>query len=458
MRVAVRWLVALVVPLAAAPAAHALELAQALRAAAAHDAEFAAARAAREGGRARLDQAAALWRPTVVLEGGAALATNESATRGARFSAPGFGTSTGVAFDTSVTNGTHHRVALSLRQPLVDRDRRAQGRQLEVAAESAEAEWQAAQQALVLRTAERYFDVALAAERLRLLTRQQEAVDRTLVEARDRFRLGDRPVTDTHEAQARASALASQRLAAETDLAVKRHAFTDLTGLAEARSLRLPAGREHPALAPLGTWLAQAAAGNADLRRAEAQVRAAEAEQRRTDAALSPSLDLVARIGRDRLSGSGDFGSASHTVNDRAVGLQLAVPLYTGGWRTAQQAEARARLDEARAQLERVRRDVAQRVRAAWLDLSVGRSQEAALADALAASRARLDATQVGLGAGDRTTQDLLDAENGAQSAELALAEARVRLLQSRLRLAALAGQLDEATLAQADAALQEAR
>ena len=96
--------------------------------------------------------------------------------------------------------------------------------------------------------------------------------------------------------------------------------------------------------------------------------------------------------------------------------------------------------------------------RATRLDLSVGRSQEAALADAVAASRARLDATQVGLGAGDRTTQDLLDAENDAQAAELALAEARVRLLQNRLRLAALAGELEEATLAQADAALQDSR
>ncbi|HEX6363123.1 MAG TPA: transporter, partial [Albitalea sp.] len=103
MRAALRWLAALAGSLALASAARALDLAETWRAASRHDPEFAAARAAHDAGRARREQAAALWRPTVLLEGGVARATNEAATRGARFSAPGFGTSTGVAFDTSVT-------------------------------------------------------------------------------------------------------------------------------------------------------------------------------------------------------------------------------------------------------------------------------------------------------------------------------------------------------------------
>jgi len=449
----------LLLALAMASSAHALDLTETWRAAARHDPEFAAARAAHEAGRARRDQAAALWRPTVVLEGGVARAANESATRGARFAAPGFGTSAGVAFDTSVASGTAGRLAVALRQPLVDRDRDAQARQLDVAADLADAEWGAAQQALVLRAAERYFDVALAAERLRLLVRQQSSVDRMVVEARDRYRLGDRPVTDTHEAGARAASLAAQRLAAETDLAVKRAALADLAGVTpDDAAMRLPGPARDEALAPLDHWLAQAAMRNPELRRAEAQVRAADAGRRRTETALSPTLDLVARLARERLSGSGDFGHASHTVDDRAIGVQLAVPLYTGGMRSAQRAEAGANLEHARFAFERARQQVALQVRAAWLDVSVGRSQEAALAAALTASAARLDATRTGLDAGDRTTQDLLDAENDAQAADLALAQARVRRLTARLRLAALAGELHEAALAQADALLQAPR
>ena len=110
-------LVALALAAAAAPPAWSTDLLDTWRAAAGPDPEFAAARAAHPAGQARRQQAAALWRPNVLLEAGAGLATSENATRGARFAAPGFGDSTGVDFDTSVTNGTSTPYALVLRQP-----------------------------------------------------------------------------------------------------------------------------------------------------------------------------------------------------------------------------------------------------------------------------------------------------------------------------------------------------
>ena len=87
----------------------------------------------------------------------------------------------------------------------------------------------------------------------------------------------------------------------------------------------------------------------------------------------------------------------------------------------------------------------------------MGNSQVEAL-EAARASQSRLDATHMGREAGDRTTMELLNAENDAAAAELALQQARVRLLTNRLRLAALTGRLDEARLMQINAALQPAR
>lgn len=114
----------------------------------------------------------------------------------------------------------------------------------------------------MLRTAERYFDVVLAAESLRVLQRQQVA--RAHAEAMDRFRLGDVPI-HTHEAAARLEAIRAQVLAAETQLELARTAFADATGLADGRlDLRLPAagpggGAPLPALAQ---WLADAKTRN----------------------------------------------------------------------------------------------------------------------------------------------------------------------------------------------------
>jgi len=453
---AARLLAILSLALTASSAALALDLAEVWRHAALHDPEFEAARAAHEAGISRRKQAGALWRPSVQLEAGVARASSESSARGAAFSAPGFGSTGGVAFDTSISNGAGTRAALTVRQALVSAERSAQSRQLEIAAESSELEWLDAQQALLLRSAERYFDVALATERLRLIARQQTAVDQTLVEAQDRFRIGDRPVTDIHEAAARSAGLTSRRLAAETELELKRAALFDLTGLqGDDTPPRLPAAPVGEDVGSLADWLAQVAQRNPALRVAEARLRAAEQERRKTGSALSPSLELVVHIGHERLSGSGDFGGASSTSSNRAIGLQLTVPLYSGGWRSARQVETQALTVQAQADLERARQHVALQTRSAWLELAVGGSQESALAAAAVASLARLDATRVGRRAGDRTTQQLLDAENDAAAAELGLVEARVHLLTNRLRLYALGGKLDDAHLQRLDATLR---
>jgi outer membrane protein len=131
------------------------------------------------------------------------------------------------------------------------------------------------------------------------------------------------------------------------------------------------------------------------------------------------------------------------------------VPLFTGGMRSARQEEAVRLEEKARAEVERARQQVRQQTRSAWLALETGQARLDALSDALTATSARLDATLLGQQVGDRTTLDLLNAQNDASSAELALVQARTELLLNRLRLAALAGELDEAQLQKVNATLQ---
>jgi len=453
----IRPVIVLAVAASLASGAGALDLQQAWQGAQQHAPDAAQARAAREAGAARAEQARALWRPNVSLEGAASYASSETATRGARFSAPGFGQADGAAFDNSVTGGAATRYGLVLRQPVYSRERSARSEALEIAAQAAELDWVQARQALILRTADSYFDAALAAARLRVLARQQLAVDRAATEARDRFQIGDRPVTDVREAAARAAALQAERLATQTQGELSRSALADLTGLApDDTPLALPDDVRIGDLGALADWLARARRQNPDVRLAEANLRVAEADARASGAAFSPTVDVVAQIAGEHLSGSGDFGRASNTSRNSAVGVQLSVPLYTGGLRSARHAEGSALVEKCRAQLENATQRVAQQVRAAWSDLAIGKARLDALAAALEASHARLDATHEGLMVGDRTTLDLLNAQNDAAAAELALLEARVRLMTRRLQLAALAGELDDATLQLANAQLRD--
>ena len=427
-----------------------------------NDKAYAVGRAAQAAAQPRRDQAAALWRPNVGLSTSLGVASNDTDTRGAQFSAPGLGQSSGVGFSTSVANGTSTRWAISASQPLYNPLRRAQQQQLALSADLADLEWQAAGQSLILRTAERYFDLALADEALRVLRLQLDAVQRATTEAQDRFKLGAVPVTDTHEARARVAGVRAQMLAAASEVQLKRNLLADSTGLpATGLVARLPAaGPDHAAALAsqaLEPWLAEAQTGNPRIRSQLLAAEVARQEARKHSLRASATVDLVAQAGRDRLSGSGDFGSASNTGSQHMIGIQLSMPLFTGGYRDAKQEEALRLADQSMAEVERTRQEVAQQVRAAWLGLSVGAERVQALAEALSASNSRREATQIGLGVGQRTTLDLLNAENDSAAAQLALAQGRVGLLLDRLRLAALVGQLDETTLRSVNAELTTA-
>ena len=452
------------VPLAlvlAAPGARALDLMDAWRAALAHDPAYAAARAAHTAGATQNQQADALWLPMVALQAGAGIANADSAMRGARFSAPDLGPRpiSGANFDTSIHGGTMTRAGIELRQPLFNRERDAQSQQMRLGAQQADLAWDDAQAELMLRTAQIYFDLALAGEQLRLIERQLDAVTRAQTEAQDRFDIGDKPITDVHEATARADALRAQQLAAQTQLELRRAALADLTGLplANATGLALPSRPPSEAdIGELNTWLERVAERAPAVQAAQLRLHNARQEARKTELTLSPTVELVARAGREQITGSGDYSnSASNRQTQGMVGVQISLPLDIGGGRSARHDEAVAKVSQAQAELDRARQEATQQARAAWLGLSVGKSQVAALTAAARASDARLDATRTGREAGDRTTLDLLNAENDAAATQLALAQARVQVQLDGLRLARLAGTLDEPRLQRVQEALK---
>jgi len=434
------------------PGAWAQDLLSVWRAAAQQDRKLAVARAEHGASQTLREQADALWRPHVGLSLGAGLGTQDTAMRGARFSAPGLGQVDEARFATSVNAGLATRVAIVAQQPLLNAARDAQRVQLRLGADMGETAWRGAQTELMLRTAERYFALAVAEERVRVIERQARAVDSARTEAHDRFQLGASPVTDTHEADAALAGVRAQQSAAALEAGIQRQMLADSSGLAQPMA-RLPV-QPLAAADALPSWLQAADADNPRLRLLSQAVGVAEQKLRERGAAGSPTVDLVAQAAHERMAGSGDFGSARNRQLNGMVGVQLNIPLYTGGMVQAQAREAAERLNQARAELDAAREEVGQQVRAAWHGLQAGAARIAALEQGLGASAARLDSTRMGRAVGDRTTLDVLNAENDHAQAALALAQARSDQVLTRLRLAALADRLDEDLLAQVNAAL----
>jgi outer membrane protein len=380
----------------------------------------------------------------------------DSRMQGAQFSAPGFGQSNGVSFGTSASAATSTRWSLQAKQALYSPERQAQQAQLQQAA--GVAQWRAdlAHQQFMLLTVQRYFQVLLADRQQQVLKNQHAAVQRSLTEARDRFAIGDLPVTDTHEAAARASGLQAQWLAADSELQMARQVLAESTRLPiEALKPQAPKTAEPVTASPsLDQVLVQVREANTGLRLKKAQWEVARQEVKKHEARGGVTLDLVAQAGRDRLSGDGDFGPASNTQSQQMLGLSMNLPLYTGGYRSAKLQEAVSAQAQAEAEYELAVQQTQQQARSVWLALQTGPARLSALQAAWKASAARLDATRLGRQVGDRTTLDLLQAENDAAQTELAWLRAQTELLQTRLQLDALTGSLSVQSLQSLNARL----
>jgi outer membrane protein len=393
-------------------------------------------------------QAQSLWRPVVMGSATVGAMSAETRTTGAQFAVGGQPPMPG-SFATSASAALSTRWSVQAKQALYSPERQAQQAQLQQAA--GVAEWRAdlAQQQFMLLTVQRYFNVLLAERQLQVLKSQHAAVQRSLTEAQDRFAIGDLPVTDTHEAAARASGLQAQWLSADSELQMARQVLAESTRLpAETLKPLTPKAAESAAASPpLDQVLTQVREANTGLRLKKAQWDVARHEVKKHQARGGVTLDLVAQAGRDRLSGDGDFGPAGNTQSQQMLGLSLNVPLYTGGYRSAKLQEAVSAQAQAEAEYELAVHQTQQQARSVWLALQTGPARLSALQAAWKASTARLDATRLGRQVGDRTTLDLLQAQNDAAQSELAWLRAQTELLQTRLQLDALTGSLSVQSL-----------
>ncbi|MBP6245121.1 MAG: TolC family protein [Limnohabitans sp.] len=434
--------------LLASPSVQALDLLQTWEQARQHDPQMQVVQATRSSVQAYEAQAKALWRPVLMGSASVGAMSADTSTQGAQFAVGGQPAMPG-SFATSASAATSTRWSLQAKQALYSPERQAQQAQLQKAASVAElrADW--AQQQFMQLTAQRYFNLLVAERQQQVLKNQHAAVSRSLTEVKDRFALGDLPVTDTHEATARATGLQAQLLAAESDVQMARSVLAESTRLSvDALKLHVPKTEWAPTAVPtLAQVQEQVRQANTGVLLQKAQWDVALQELKKHERSGGITLDFVASAGRDRLSGEGDFGPSSNTQSQQMLGLSLNVPLYTGGWRSGKLQEAVSAADKASAEYDLALQQAQQQARSVWLALQTGPARLAAMKASWQASAARLDATRLGRQVGDRTTLELLQAENDAAQAELAWLRAQADLLLTQLQLDALTGAMSVQSL-----------
>ena len=442
---------------AAAPALADVDLMTAWEAAQQQDPSLAAARAELDAGQARGRQGRALLLPTVTVAGSVGYGAASQNTTGAQFTAPGLGTVNGVDFRTDIHDGNASGWRVTAEQPIYNPERSANARQQEMQAGRAEIQLRAARQELMLRTARAYIEVLLSEDALEEIRRQKAATARALAVAQGSYDEGRLPVTDRNEARARFDGIVARESVAQDDLELRRATLFELTGLPADNLRRLPASA--PLLAfeggRLDQWLAKAGDNNPLIGVQSLAHEIATQEIRKWNAAAAPTLSLVAQAGGDRLQGNGGYGtSAGVNSSNSVVSLQLSIPIYTGGMRSARGDEAVALAEKARFEVDVTRKAVLLQTRSAWLGATGGVTRIQAYERAVESARSRLDATETGHEVGARTTLDLLNAQADLFRALRELQQAKYQVLLDRLTLARAAGALDVEDLRAANANL----
>lgn len=403
------------------------------------DPVFQQAIANRQAEEEALPQARAALRPDVSLNGGYSVIDTESNLSGAD----------------SDDQYRQLSYGVSLSQPLYRSATRSAVSVANSRVELARAEFALAEQALIVRVAERYFAVLDARAAVEAAEASLTAIERQLEQAEQRFEVGVIARTDVEEARAQSDLARAELLQAEDDLENRREELRELTNQAPGLLDAVQAGidLQRPEPADIDRWRERAEAENQELAAARL---AAEAAMQTIDVergSRHPTLDLVAGYdGIDRYGAGGRDPSSDQL----SAGIELSMPLYQGGGISSQIREAQFRYTAARESLESTRRAVSRSTATAYRGVVTALERVRALEQARVSTQAALDATEAGFEVGTRTIVDVLNAQQERFNAERDYEQARHAYLLNTLRLQQAAGSLSAADLARVNNLLGE--
>ncbi len=428
--------------------ASAADLVQVYQQALANDATFASARASAAAGRERIAQGKAGLLPTVGLTGSMVKNDRDDSpyNEGAVIGRDPV-TGSDIIVPGSGSNLRTSQWSLVLTQPLFRWDRWETYQQSKLQQSISEAQFAQAQQDLITRVAQAYFDVLAAQDKLESTRAQKTAVTEQLASAKRNFEVGTQTITDTHEAQAAYDLVIAQEFAAVNDLENRRSALQAIIGTTPAELAPLKAGitLNAPSPANVDPWVSSAENQNYGVTVSQLNVELAKREISRTRAGHYPTLDLVAGRSRTQIHGQ---NAASGIGTNNSIGVQYTVPIFSGFSVTSRVRETIALEDKARNDLEATRRQAALQARQSYLGVNSGMAQVKALEAAEVSSQSALESNKLGYQVGVRINIDVLNAQRQLYQTRTDLSRARYDTILNGLRLKAAAGSLRESDLA----------
>jgi protease secretion system outer membrane protein len=415
---------------AGATASWAGEFRQMFEAALVNDSAFRAAQQEMASSKQALPLARAALRPTI------AFSASDGNVRGSR-TAPNF-------LGNQVTSPLDYNTPqynLTLRLPLINFESLRRYQQAERQLEYADSVFLTRLSDLLERLGSAYFQRLYATDLVRSAATQVDLAAAQADAAASRLQRGEGTRPEVVEAQAALDLARVQWRDAQDQLANAQLALEHVSGLRgePVAGLAGASSAPWPALFPatLEGWIQKALADNAAIRARRQAIEMARLAVARARAGHYPRLDLVAGISQ---SSNDSINTLNQSSRQNSLGLQLNVPIYSGGGVDAAVVQALAEQAKAEAELETEERTVARDVQRFFLTAAQGEARTAAFDAAVQAARLTLDGARRVAAAGLGTAADVLAAQRRVVDAERELAKVRYEDLLARLRLQLRAG------------------
>ena len=406
-----------------------MDLKQVYQAALEQDASIRASRAAADSGRERVPQARAGLLPQVSASAGRS--NNNLDT-----------TAPNILGNPVTTNDQYFsdNRTLQVRQPLMNMQRWLQFQQAKSIVEEAEANLDRDLQNLVVRVAGAYFETLMADQQLDLVLAQKKTYTALVDAAKKGFAAGSGTRTDIDDAQSRLDMASAQELEARQNQDLTRRQLQLLINqpVGQIAKLNVSALKlSPPEPANLDEWTRKAEQASPEIKAMQARLDAARREVSKAQAGHLPTLDAVAQWSN---SGSENITRVNSRYENKTIGLQLNIPLYSGGYVNSTIRQAVAEQTRAEETLEALRRDLGVRVHKEYRGVSEGVMRVRALEQAARSAEQMMMSTQMSQKAGSRTQLDVLNAQQQYTLALRDLAQARLVYLLSKVRLSSLVG------------------
>ncbi|WP_417870375.1 outer membrane channel protein TolC [Vibrio furnissii] len=325
-------------------------------------------------------------------------------------------------------------------------------------ARQADAQYANTQQSLMLRVAQAYFDVLSAQDNLEFVRAEKAAVGRQLEQTKQRFEVGLSAITDVHDAQAQYDTVLADEVLAENALINSYESLREITGqehtnLSVLDTNRFSTSRTADSMEAL---IEKAQEKNLSLLSARISQDVAKDNISLASSGHLPSLTLDGgyNYGREYNDNYSSYNTY-HENNDFNIGLNLTIPLYSGGNVSSQTKQAEYAYVAASQDLEAAYRSVVKNVRAYNNNINASIGSVRAYEQSVISAQSALDATEAGFDVGTRTIVDVLDATRTLYSVKKNLSDARYNYIISVLQLRQAVGTLSEQDIVDVNAGLK---